>query len=69
MSTCEWRSGCDHPALEGKSYCEEHVWLVYQKGSALSKRKKDIRVANRVHELESLINDAVAELIDEGYYI
>ena len=66
MNPCEWRGGCTHTAVEGKSYCEEHVWLVYQKGSALSKRKKDIRIANKVLELESLINEAVQELIDEG---
>lgn len=66
MNPCLWHSGCTHTAVEGKSYCEEHVWLVYQKGSALSKRKKDIRIANKVLELESLINEAVQELIDEG---
>lgn len=67
MSTCEWSKGCNQPALEGKSYCEEHQWVVYQKGSALSKRKKDIRIANNVRQIESLINEAVEELIEEGY--
>jgi len=24
---------CCKPSIESKSYCEDHVWLVYQKGS------------------------------------
>lgn len=68
MNPCVWK-GCTHEAVKDRSYCEEHVWLVYQKGSALSKRKKDIRIANQVLELESLINEAVQELIEEGYDI
>lgn len=70
MTTCTWigkGEGCTHPAVEGKSYCEHHVWLVYQKGTQLSKRKKDIRVASSVHFWESLFNEAVEELESEGW--
>lgn len=66
---CQWigeGERCDKPVLEGKSYCEEHQARVYQSGSALSKRKKDIRVADEVRTWESLINEAVAELEAEG---
>jgi len=57
---------CCNPSVPGKSYCEEHVWLVYQKGSNLRKRHKDIRVANSVWDIESEFNAAVQELIEEG---
>jgi hypothetical protein len=66
---CEWigdGEGCTAVPVPGRSYCEEHLWRVHQKGTASSKRKKDIRVANGVWELESLVNQAVEELINEG---
>ena len=58
---------CGHPTLAGKSYCAEHYALVYQQGTARARRKKDIRVANSVWDLESEFNAAVQELIEEGY--
>jgi hypothetical protein len=48
------------------SYCEEHYPVVYQVGSGLRKRHKDIRVAEAVHTLESLFHECVAELESEG---
>lgn len=47
-------------------YCTEHWPLMHRKGTALRKRKKDIRVANSVWDLESLFNEAVEELTEEG---
>lgn len=68
--TCKWigkhNEGCNHKAVEGRSYCEHHIWQVYQKGTSLSKRKKDIRTAYTVHFWESLFNEAVEELEAEG---
>lgn len=58
---------CGKPTLPGKSYCAEHYALVYQQGTARARRKKDIRVANSVWDLESEFNAAVQELIEEGY--
>ena len=66
---CEWigeGEGCSEVPAPGKSYCENHLWQVYQQGTAVH-RRKDKRRADKVHELESLLNDAVEELIDEGY--
>jgi hypothetical protein len=40
---------------------------MYQKGSALRKRTKDIRRAQAFWDLESAFNDAVRELEDEGF--
>lgn len=71
MSKCQWignGEGCSHTAVNGRSYCEEHLWKVYQKGSNLGKRKKDTRVANTVWDLESEFNRAVEELESEGFF-
>lgn len=69
-TTCKWIGDgelCSHTALEHSSYCLEHHTRVYQKGTARAKRKKDIRVANSVWDLENALNEAVEELIEEGY--
>jgi hypothetical protein len=58
---------CNNPVLPGKSYCEEHVHIVYQKGTATRKRHKDIRQAEKVRLVESLMNEAIAELEAEGF--
>lgn len=70
MKTCKWigkGEGCSHFTVENRSYCEHHLWQVYQKGTQLSKRKKDIRVASSVHFWEDLFNQAVEELESEGW--
>ncbi len=74
--TCQWIGPeQEGPRLEykclcarvaGRSYCEEHLWRVYQKGTNLRKRHKDIKVADNVHLWESLINEAIEELEAEG---
>ena len=58
---------CTHTALPGRSYCAEHLALVYKQGTARAKRKKDIKTAAAVWDLESEFNAAVEELIMEGY--
>lgn len=66
---CEWigqGEGCDQPALEGRSYCEHHIWQIYQKGTKLGKRKKDQRTANDVFMWQSLMHEAMEELELEG---
>jgi hypothetical protein len=68
--TCKWigeGEGCDRQALEGRHYCDTHLWKVYQKGTNLAKRKKDIRVAESVWDIENEFNLAVQELIEEGF--
>lgn len=69
MKTCSWigrGEGCTHSVVEGRSYCENHIWKVYQKGTHLSKRKKDIQTADNVFFWESLFNEVVEELEQEG---
>jgi hypothetical protein len=52
--------------VPGRSYCELHLWQVYQKGTNLGKRKKDARIAAQVWDIESEINSIVEELESEG---
>ena len=65
MGTALQACGC--PTVLGKSYCAEHVFLVYKQGTARAKRHKDLRVAAAVWDLEAEFNAAVEELIAEGY--
>jgi hypothetical protein len=68
IEPCEWigsGEGCGESALPGRSYCAHHLAMVYQAGTAV-RRRRDRRRAERVRELESLVNDAVAELVNEG---
>lgn len=70
MSKCTWigeGEGCCHEAVAGRSYCSEHIWRVYEAGSALAKRRKDMRTANAVRTIEQLFDEAVQELEDEGF--
>lgn len=57
---------CGCATVAGRAYCEEHLWRVYQKGTAVH-RRKDIKRANAVWDLESEMNAAVEELIQEGF--
>ena len=56
---------CCNTALKGRAYCEDHLWTVYQKGTAVH-RRKDTRIASDVRVWESLFNEAVEELMAEG---
>lgn len=72
LDTCSYmgtslKSLCCQPRVPGRSYCEEHLWLVYQKGSNLRTRHKDRKRANAVYNIQDLFNEAVAELEAEGY--
>ena len=58
--------GCKAAALEGFSYCAEHYAMVYKVGSGRV-RKKDNRTANRVRLVESLFQEAIDQLIMEGF--
>jgi len=71
--TCTWigdghshHPSCSEPAMEGKSYCCNHVWRVYQEGSAVKARK---RSEKKTLNLQDLIDDfivAADELALEG---
>lgn len=70
MSKCKWigeGEGCTHEVVNGRSYCEKHLWMVYQKGTNLGKRKKDLRIVDDVRLMEQLMNEAIDELENEGF--
>ena len=56
---------CGKPSVQGKSYCAEHVHIVYQKGSAVH-RKKDTRQAHSLADIINDINEVYEELLLEG---
>jgi hypothetical protein len=60
-------TACGCPSLVGRSYCSEHYPLIYQHGTARARRIKDKKTAQAVWDLESEFNQAVEELVAEGY--
>jgi hypothetical protein len=66
-SSARLQPTCCQPTVLGKSYCADHVFLVYKQGTARAKRKKDLRIAAAVWDLEAEFNAAVEELVAEGY--
>ena len=58
--------GCTAPVMPGTSYCAEHYALVYKVGSGRV-RKKDTRQADRVRLVEQLFQEAIDQLILEGF--
>jgi hypothetical protein len=45
--------GCT-PLWPGRSYCEQHVWRVYQKGSAAGTKRKNKAIEKELAELKRL---------------
>ena len=68
--TCTWigedapshLSSCNQPSVLGKSYCCDHVWRVYQEGSAVKPRKKAEGQRNSLQDLVDDFNAVVEEL-------
>jgi hypothetical protein len=45
---------CDATVIAGKSYCHDHYWRVYQKGSAVAGRRKEKVIEQEIEELKRL---------------
>jgi len=58
---------CCSPVVEGRSYCTEHLYVVYKQGTARARRHKEIRTVDKVRLVEQLMHEAVAELEAEGF--
>ena len=77
ITECQWigpeqeyprlRPTCCAGVVAGRAYCEEHLWQVYQKGTNLRKRHRDLRIVDHVRQWETLFDEAVQELEDEGF--
>ena len=42
------------PLWPGRSYCEEHVWRVYQKGTAVGMSRKNRAIEKELEDLKRL---------------
>ena len=42
------------PLWPGRSYCEEHVWKVYQKGTAVGVSRKNKAIEKELAEIKRL---------------
>ena len=73
-SQCQWIGAqestpythCGCATVQGKSYCAEHVWLVYKEGSNVQ-RRKDTKRYRMLTQLISDFNQAAEELEAEGW--
>ena len=75
---CEWdgpnNETCDKEAVARRSYCSNHVWSIYQKGTGPGKKKeKAIKKSDLVDDdgcdWSALFHEAITELQDEGILI
>jgi hypothetical protein len=67
---CTWignGEGCTHTVVEGRNYCEEHLWKVYQQGTELVKKRKKKNHLHSVYFWELLFLQAIEELESEGW--
>ena len=60
-------TACGCPTVLGKSYCAEHIYIVYKQGTARAKRKKELTTVDKVRMVEELMHEAIAELEAEGF--
>ena len=68
FDTCQWtQCSCSNAVEPDRAYCSEHLALVYQKGSGLRRRHREVRTVDRVRLVEELMNEAIAELEAEGF--
>ena len=42
------------PLWPGRSYCEEHVWRVYQKGTAMGMSRKNKAIEKELAEIRAM---------------
>lgn len=74
-NTCQWigegntACSCHEPAVEQRSYCEQHIWQVYQKGTRLGRRVRDQKRAAAVWDVVSDINQILEELEDSDHVV
>lgn len=43
---------CGCKTIEGKSYCGDHYWVVYKKGSATAGRRNEKAIEQEIQELK-----------------
>ncbi len=45
---------CGAKTIEGKHYCHDHYYVVYQKGTAIAGKRKEKQIENEIEELKRL---------------
>jgi hypothetical protein len=45
---------CCQPSFPGKSYCEDHVWIVYNRGSSVGNKRKIKEIEKEIAEVKRL---------------
>ena len=45
---------CCRPSFPGKSYCEDHEWLVYNRGSSVGNKRKIKEIEKELAEVKRL---------------
>lgn len=67
--TCEWIGGgerCGCNAVANRNYCEDHLWKIYAKGTAVRRRpRKDKRRADTMATIE-LLQELYTEMVATG---
>jgi len=43
---------CGKPTLAGKSYCADHYYVVYKRGTSVNGKRKEKEVENEIAELK-----------------
>ncbi len=43
---------CGKPVITGKSYCHDHYYVVYKRGTAIAGRKKEKEIDQEIEELK-----------------
>ena len=44
---------CGSRVIEGKAYCHDHYWRVYQKGTAIAGRRKEVAIEREIAALKA----------------
>jgi hypothetical protein len=45
---------CGKTTIEGKSYCHDHYYVVYKKGTAIAGRRKEKAIEKEIEDLKRL---------------
>lgn len=52
---------CGKKSIEGKSYCHDHYWKVYRKGTSVNGKRKQRQIEREIEELKKLEEDDTCE--------
>jgi hypothetical protein len=55
---------CGAPVLAGKSYCGDHYWVIYKRGTALAGKKKEKAIDAEIADLKR--QQEIAELEEQN---